>query len=158
VNVSSLVLVRTEGRSREVAVRSALGASPARLSRQFAAEGLLLVVAGGGLGLATSYWAMQLLTKLIPEPMLASMPFLLGLTLNPRVLVFAAVISLLAVILFALTPRSRLTKTAVRGDLAEGSRGSAGTSWSPLHCWARASTAYCMWISRSIRITLRRST
>ncbi len=129
VNVSSLVLVRTEGRRREVAVRSALGASPARLSRQFAAESLLLVVAGGGLGLATSYWAMQLLTKLIPEPMLASMPFLLGLTLNPRVLVFAAVISLLAVILFALTPRSRLTKTAVRGDLAEGSRSVAGTSW-----------------------------
>ena len=129
VNVSSLVLVRTEGRRREIAVRSALGASPARLSRQFAAEGLLLVVAGGGLGLATSYWAMQLLTKLIPESMLASMPFLLGLTLNSRVLVFAAVISLLAVILFSLTPRSRLAKTAVRGDLAEGSRSVAGTSW-----------------------------
>ena len=129
VNVSSLVLVRTEGRRREVAVRSALGASPARLSRQFATEGLLLVVSGGGAGLAASYWAMQLLTRLIPEPMLASMPFLLGLTLNPRVLVFAAVVSLLAAILFALTPRSRLAKTAVRGDLAEGSRSVAGTSW-----------------------------
>jgi macrolide transport system ATP-binding/permease protein len=132
VNVSSLVLVRTEGRRREVAVRSALGASPARLSRQFAAEGLLLVVAGGGLGLATSYWAMQFLTKLIPEPMLASMPFLLGLTLNPRVLVFAAFILMLAAILFSLTPRSRLAKTAVRGDLAEGSRSVAGTSWRQL--------------------------
>jgi ABC-type antimicrobial peptide transport system permease subunit len=65
VNVSSLVLVRTEGRKREVAVRSALGASPARLSRQFATEGLLLVVAGGGAGLAACYWAIQLLLKLI---------------------------------------------------------------------------------------------
>jgi macrolide transport system ATP-binding/permease protein len=129
LNVSSLVLVRTEGRRREIAVRSALGASPTRLSRQFAAEGMLLVVAGGGAGLAASYWAMQLLAKLIPERMLASMPFLLGLTLNLRVLVFAAVISLLAATLFSLTPRSRLTKTAVRGDLAEGSRGTAGTSW-----------------------------
>lgn len=129
LNVSSLVLVRAEGRKREVAVRSALGASPARLSRQFAAEGLLLVVTGGGVGLAASYWAMQLLTKLIPEHMLASMPYLLGLTLNPRVLVFAAAISLLAVILFSLTPRSRLTKAAVRGDLAEGGRSVAGTSW-----------------------------
>ena len=129
LNVSSLVLVRTEGRRSEIAIRSALGASPARLSRQFAAEGLLLVVAGGGAGLAASYWAMQLLTKLIPERMLASMPYLLGLTLNPRVLVFMAVISLLAAILFSLTPRSRLTKTAVRGDLAEGSRSVAGTSW-----------------------------
>jgi predicted permease len=129
LNISSLVLVRTEGRRREVAVRSALGASPARLSRQFATEGLLLVVAGGGAGLAASYWAMQLLTKLIPERMLASMPYLLGLTLNLRVLVFAAVISLLAAILFSFTPRSRLTKTAVSGDLAEGSRSVAGTSW-----------------------------
>ncbi len=129
VNVSSLVLVRTEGRRREVAVRSALGASPPRLLRQFATEGLLLVVTGGGAGLAASYWAMQLLTKLIPEGMLASMPFLLGLSLNARVLAFAAVISLLAAILFALTPRSRLAKTAVRGDLAEGSRSVAGTSW-----------------------------
>jgi macrolide transport system ATP-binding/permease protein len=123
------VLVRTEGRRREVAVRSALGASRARLSRQFAAEGLLLVMAGGSVGLATSYWAMQLLTKLIPEQMLASMPYLFGLTLNPRVLVFAAVISLLAAVLFSLTPRSRLAKTAVRDDLAEGSRSVAGTSW-----------------------------
>lgn len=129
VNVCSLVLVRTEGRRREVAVRSALGASPARLSRQFATEGLLLVAAGGGVGLAASYWAMQLLTKLIPERMLASMPYLLGLTLNPRVLAFAAVISLLAATLFALTPRSRVSKAGVRGDLAEASRSVAGTSW-----------------------------
>ncbi|HET9167482.1 MAG TPA: FtsX-like permease family protein, partial [Candidatus Angelobacter sp.] len=129
VNVSGLVLVRTEGRRREVAVRSALGASPARLSRQFATEGLLLVVAGAGLGLAASYGAMQLLTRLIPDDMLASMPYLLGLTLNVRVLAFAAVISLLAATLFALTPRSRLSKAGVRGDLAEGSRSVAGSSW-----------------------------
>jgi predicted permease len=129
VNVSSLVLVRTEGRKREVAVRSALGASPARLSRQFATEGLLLVVAGGGAGLAVSYGAIQLLLKLIPASMLASMPYFLGITLNARVLAFATVISLLAATLFALTPSSRLSKAAWRGDLAEGSRTVAGTSW-----------------------------
>lgn len=129
VNVSSLVLVRTEGRKREVAVRSALGASPARLSRQFATEGLLLVVAGGGAGLAVSYWAIHLLVRLIPERMLASMPYFLGITLNVRVLAFAAVISLLAATLFALTPRSRLSKVGLRGGLAEGSRTAAGTSW-----------------------------
>jgi len=129
VNVSSLVLVRTEGRKREVAVRSALGASPARLSRQFATEGLLLVVASGGAGLAVSYWAIQLLLKLIPERMLASMPYFLGITLNARVLAFATVVSLLAATLFALTPRSRLAKAGLRGGLAEGSRTVAGTSW-----------------------------
>jgi predicted permease len=129
LNVSSLVLVRTEGRRREVAVRSSLGASPKRLSRQFATEGLLLVMVGGGVGLAASYWVMHILTKLIPDHMLTSMPYLLGLTLNPRVLLFAAVISLLAAILFSFTPRTRLAKTAVRGNLAEGSRSVAGTSW-----------------------------
>jgi len=129
VNVSSLVLVRTEGRKREMAVRSALGASPSRLWRQFATEGLLLVVAGGGAGLAVCYWAIQLLLKLIPERMLASMPYFLRITLNARVLAFATVISLLAATLFALTPRSRLSKAALRGDLAEGSRTVAGTSW-----------------------------
>src|SRR5262249_22690475 len=129
---SSLVLVRTEGRKREVAVRSALGASPARLSRQFATEGLLLVVAGGGAGLAVSYWAIQLLLKLIPERMLASMPYFLGITLNARVLAFATVISLLAATLFALTPRSRLARGGFGGARGGGGRTGGGTSWGGL--------------------------
>jgi predicted permease len=128
-NVASLILVRVEGRKREVAVRSALGASPARLRRQFATEGLLLVVAGGGAGLVSSYWAMQLLTKLIPTGLLAKMPYLLRLTLNIRVLAFAALISLLAAILFGLMPSWRLSRNEMRGDLSEGSRTVAGTSW-----------------------------
>jgi predicted permease len=132
VNVSSLLLVRTEGRKREVAVRSALGASPARLFRQFATEGLLLVVAGSGVGLAVAYGAIQLLLKLIPAGMLASMPYFVGITLNARVLAFATVISLVAATLFALTPRSRLSKAGLRGGLAQGSRTVAGTSWRQL--------------------------
>src|SRR6185436_10262928 len=61
VNVASLVLVRAESRTRELAVRAALGASRGRLIRQFVTEGMVLVIAGGALGLVSAAWAMQLL-------------------------------------------------------------------------------------------------
>ena len=67
VNVASLLLVRSEGRKREVAVRTALGASRVRLTRQFITEGLVLVAVGSALGLVAAYWTMQLLTRLIPR-------------------------------------------------------------------------------------------
>ncbi|HYL92284.1 MAG TPA: ABC transporter permease [Alphaproteobacteria bacterium] len=129
VNVVSLLLVRSEGRKREIAVRSALGASPARLMRQFVIESLLLVTAGGGLGLLSADWAMQLLPKLIPASMLAGMTYLKGLGLNFHVLVFGGGISLLAATLFSLTPAARLRPGDLRACLAEGGRGAAGTAW-----------------------------
>lgn len=129
VNVTSLLLVRSESRRREIAVRNALGASTSRLMSQFVTEGLVLVAAGGALGLLSANWTMQLLTKLIPADMTASMPFLLGLGLNARVLAFAGVISLLAAVLFSLTPTVHLARSEVRDGLAEGSRGSAGNTW-----------------------------
>ncbi|HEY0701711.1 MAG TPA: ABC transporter permease [Candidatus Acidoferrales bacterium] len=129
INVASLVLVRSETRRREIAVRSALGASMSRLIRQFVTEGLLLVLTATALSLALASWTMQLLVRLIPADMVASMAFLQDLGLHPRVLVFAAAISALAAILFSLTPALRLAHPEMRQDLAEGSRGSAGTVW-----------------------------
>jgi macrolide transport system ATP-binding/permease protein len=129
INVASLVLVRSETRRREIAVRSALGASRSRLIRQFVTEGLVLVLTATVLGLALASWAMQLLIRLIPAEMFASMSFLQGMGMHPRVLIFAAVISLLAAALFSLTPAMRLASPETRQDLAEGSRGSAGTVW-----------------------------
>jgi macrolide transport system ATP-binding/permease protein len=61
--------------------------------------------------------------------MLASMPFLQDLGLNPRVLIFAGVVAALAALLFSLAPALRLASPEIRQDLAEGSRGSAGTVW-----------------------------
>jgi len=109
VNVASLLLVRSESRRREVAVRNALGASAGRLMSQFVTEGLVLVAAGSALGLASAYGAIQLLVKLIPADALASMSYLRGLGLNYRVSMFAAAIALLAAILFSATPLVHLS-------------------------------------------------
>ena len=129
VNVASLLLVRSESRKREVAVRTALGASRIRLTRQFVTEGLVLVGAGSALGLTSAYWTMQLLTRLIPQDMLARMTFLRGLGFSPRVWAFAAMISLVAAALFSLTPALHFSLSEIRDSLAEGSRAHAGNTW-----------------------------
>jgi macrolide transport system ATP-binding/permease protein len=129
VNVTSLLLVRSETRKREIAVRQALGASSRRLVRQFATEGLLLVAIGSTLGLVSAKWVMQLLTSLIPAGMMAGMPFLQGLGLNFHVLSFACAVSLLAAAVFSFIPLSRLSFSEMREGLTEGGRGSAGTVW-----------------------------
>ena len=89
----------------------------------------MLAAAGATLGIAAAAWAMQLLSRLIPEEMMARMPFLRGLGLNIRVLAFAIGVSLVAALLFALTPALRLSFTEIRNGLVEGSRGSAGNTW-----------------------------
>jgi macrolide transport system ATP-binding/permease protein len=129
VNVASLLLVRSEGRRREIAVRSSLGASPSRLVGQFVTEGLVLVSMGSVLGLESAFWVMQLLAKLIPANIMARMTFLHGLGLNIRVLAFAGGLALAAAVLCSLTPTLRLSLPEMRADLAEGSRGSAGNTW-----------------------------
>jgi len=129
VNVAGLLVARSEGRRREIAVREALGASSWRLIRQFATEGLLLVAISGGLGLLSAAWMIRLLTRLVPPNMMAGMPYLHGLGLNFHVLLFGAAISVLAAGLYSITPILRLSLSEMREGLAEGSRGSAGTMW-----------------------------
>jgi predicted permease len=129
VNVASLLLVRSETRRRELAVRRALGATKLRLIRQFVIEGVVIVVAGGVIGLVSSHWTMQILKGLIPTDMMAGMPYLNDLALNPRVLLFALAIAVFAAALFSLTPAFRLSTLDVREGMAEGSRGSAGKVW-----------------------------
>jgi len=132
VNVASLLLVRSESRRREIAVRGALGASPTRLIRQFITEGVLLVAIASMLGISTAFGAMQLLMGLLSKDMLVRMPYLNGLSLNFRVLFFAACVALLAATVFSLTPILRLSKSKLREDLNEGSRGAGGTLWRKL--------------------------
>jgi macrolide transport system ATP-binding/permease protein len=129
VNVAGLLLVRFESRKREIAVRAALGASSGRLISQFATEAVVLIAAGGVLGVVSARWTMQLLTQLISADVLARTPSLQGLTLNARVAGFAAAVSLLSTALFSLAPTLRVWSPDVRDGLAEGGRGSAGTVW-----------------------------
>jgi predicted permease len=129
VNISSLLLVRSESRKREIAVRGALGASRIRLMRQFTTESLALALVGGALGLLAAQGAMQILTSLISKDLMASMPYLAGLGLNSHVLAFAVAISLCATILFSITPAFRLSVREISAGLAEGGRGYAGTLW-----------------------------
>jgi macrolide transport system ATP-binding/permease protein len=129
VNVASLLLVRSESRTREITVRRALGASSARIVRQFVTEAVVLVVAATALGLAWAYWAAEVLISLVPANMLARMPFFNGLGFSLRVAIFAGAVAIAAAVLFALTPTFHLTWSRGRHSLAEGSRGAAGTAW-----------------------------
>ena len=132
VNVASLVLVRSESRRREVAVRGALGATRGRLARQFAVEGLLTSVAGGLSGLLVAAALMRLLSKLVPKDMAAHMPFLDGVNLNVHTMVFACAVVLGAALLLAGTSMARLSFQKVRDGLTSGDRGAASRLWQSL--------------------------
>ena len=132
VNVASLLLVRSESRRREIAVRGALGATPIRLVRQFVTEGLLLALAGCVAGLAVSTWLMTLLTKLVPKSMADYVPFLRIVGLNRNTCMFAAGIALLSALLLAATPVLRLSFQDIRDGLGEGGRTAAGRLWQRL--------------------------
>jgi predicted permease len=133
VNVSSLLLVRAQTRRREIAVRGAMGASPARIVRQLIIEGLVLVGCGVAAALTGARFAMQLLLGLIPEAARSGMPYLNRLGLNGHVIGFAAMLSVLAVALFCLLPALRLSRVGngpeMRDSLASSGRGFSGTMW-----------------------------
>jgi macrolide transport system ATP-binding/permease protein len=129
VNVASLLLVRSESRRREIAVRGALGATGVRLSRQFITEGLLLVAAGCLAGLLVSNWTMIILKSLIPKTVADNVPFLTHVGFHLHTAVFAGVIALLAAALLSLTPILRLSFQDIREGLGDGGRSAAGRFW-----------------------------
>jgi macrolide transport system ATP-binding/permease protein len=129
INVASLLLVRSESRRREIAVRGALGATPVRLTRQFITEGLLLAVAGCAGGVFVAAWLMTLLTRLVPKAMADGLPFLAAVGLNRDTALFAAVVALGAALLLAATPTLRLSLQPIRHGLYEGGAGTGSTLW-----------------------------
>ena len=129
VNVAGLQLVRSESRGREIAVRTALGASSGRLMGQFLTEAFVLAAAGAVLGLASAHWAIVLLKNMISENMMDGLPFLSDMRLNGHVLALASVIALASAALLSIPPSGRIWSSQVRAGLAEASRGSAGTTW-----------------------------
>jgi predicted permease len=129
VNVASLMLVRAESRRRETAVRGALGATPARLVRQFVTEGLLLAGLGGAAGVVLAVVMMSLLARLVPKPMAQGMPFLAVVGLNQHTAFFAAGATLMAAVLLAATPALRLAFREIHEGLSEGGRSAASRFW-----------------------------
>lgn len=132
VNVGNLLLVRAEKRRREIAVRSALGASRRRLIRQCVTEGALLCLAGWAVALPLAYAAMHILLGMIAKDQLDSMPYLQGLGFTRNVYVFAGTVAVMAGALFSVAPILRLPSGHLREDLNEGGRGAVGRVWKRL--------------------------
>ncbi len=114
-NVASFLLARATGRTREMAVRSALGAGRGRLIRQMLVESTLLASLAGLAGLILAYWTAPLLLVLRP----ASLPITLRLPVDWRVLVFTMVVSLICGVAFGLTPALRSARVQVASNLKD---------------------------------------
>jgi predicted permease len=121
VNLTNLLLSRGAARGREVAVRAALGAGRGRLMVQFFAESLVLAAFGTLAGLVLALPAMRFLERLVPEAMGAQ-----RLTLDWRVLAFAAAVAVATTVTFGLAPASRGSRLAPNEGLRDGGRGTAG--------------------------------
>jgi putative ABC transport system permease protein len=118
-NVANLQLARASGRGREMAIRTALGASRARVMRQLLTEGLLLSVAGGALGLLFAVWGVALISSFVP----ADIPRFKEVGLDPTVLGFTFAASLLAGVAFGLAPALQASRVDLGESLKEGGRG-----------------------------------
>ena len=119
-NVANLLLARAESRQREISVRAAIGAGKARLTRQLLTESLVLALLGGVLGLALAAASV----RLIAAQGTAGLPALAPLAVEPRMLAFAAVLSVLTTLVFGFAP----VVQTLRLDLAASLKDSASST------------------------------
>jgi predicted permease len=117
-NVANLLLVRSEGRQQELAVRAALGASFGQIASELLLESMTLGLLGGVLGLGFAYTALRLLVSLAP----ANLPRLEEIGLGPAPLLFTLVLSLLTSVLFSLAPIFKYAAPQVATGLRSGGR------------------------------------
>jgi putative ABC transport system permease protein len=117
-NIAALLLARNAGRSREIAVRIALGATRARLVRQLLTESLLLSIAGGAAGLILGTWMLQALSRIRP----AQMDQLANVTLSPQMFGAAAVLALFTGLLFGVAPALAGTRVSINDALKQSAR------------------------------------
>ena len=121
-NVANLLLTRASGRQKEVAVRTALGASWQRIARQLLTESILLGVLGGATGLLIAYGALQVVRATNP----GNIPRLDAIALDGTVLAFTLAVSIVTGILFGLAPAVRAIRVDLSSSMKAGGRSTQG--------------------------------
>ncbi|HVU22555.1 MAG TPA: ABC transporter permease [Opitutus sp.] len=121
-NLANLQLARAISRSRELAIRSALGASHSHLLRPLFFEGVLLAAVGGTLGIVVAQWGNEWFSKSLS----ANLPINIPLAIDWRVLAFALGLSLLTGVVFGLVPAIQTSRVRVNDALKTGGRGATG--------------------------------
>src|ERR1700730_1131784 len=123
-NVANLMLVRSVGRRREIAIRMSLGASRWRLARQLLVESLMLALAGGVVALLITFWTQGTLMKFLPVT--EDIPLALSVTADRTVLLAALVISVLTGVIFGILPALRSSGVAPVAVLKEDTGTASG--------------------------------
>jgi putative ABC transport system permease protein len=119
VNVANLLLARALGRMREISVRAALGASPARIIRQMLTESVVLAIIGGCLGLLVANWGLDALLAMMP----AGLPRAQEIQIDGPVLLITTGIVLVCGLLFGLVPAMQAARLSLGETLKDGGRG-----------------------------------
>ena len=118
------MLIRATAHERELAVRTALGASWGRIARQLLVESVTLAAAGGALGALAAVWATRLLVAMIPDSMAVHNVTAIGV--DRGVLLFTLIVTLITGVLFGVVPVLKARRINPHDALKEGARGTSG--------------------------------